>query len=161
MSHSPWRIAIRTETGAWRLQSRLNEMARLPTNSSGQTLLEFAFILPVVLLLMLGVVQVALIGGSALAVNQAAIACVRYAAVNPSANQSAVDSYLRTIASPLINDSNLQTITLAPTATPRTTGSAVSVTVVYALSNKIFLSASVLGISFPTQLSGQMTMTSE
>jgi hypothetical protein len=110
---------------------------------------------------MLGVVQVALIGGSALAVNQAAIACVRYAAVNPSANQSSVNTYLKTIASPLINDSNLQTITLAPTATPRTTGSAVSVTVVYTLSNKLFLSTSVLGITFPTQLSVEMSMTSE
>jgi hypothetical protein len=110
---------------------------------------------------MLGVIQVALIGGSALAVNQAAIACVRYAAVNPSVNQSTVDSYLRTIASPLINDSNLQTLTLAPTATPRTTGSAVSVTVLYTLSNKLFLGASFFGITFPTQLSVQMTMTSE
>jgi Flp pilus assembly protein TadG len=136
-------------------------MARLPTKSSGQTLVEFAFILPLVLLLMLGVIQVALIGGSALAVNQAAIACVRYAAVNPSVNQSTVDSYLRTIASPLINDSNLQTLTLAPTATPRTTGSAVSVTVLYTLSNKLFLGASFFGITFPTQLSVQMTMTSE
>ncbi len=161
MPHPHSRIAIRKETGVWRLQSRLKEMARLPTNSSGQTLVEFAFILPLVLLLMLGVVQVALIGGSALAVNQAAVACVRYAAVNPSANQSTVDSYLRTIASPLINDSNLQTITLAPTATPRTTGSAVSVTVVYTLSNKLFLGASVLGITFPTQLSVQMSMTGE
>ena len=161
MPHSHSQIAIRTETGVWRLQSRLKEMARSSTNSSGQTLVEFAFILPLVLLLMLGVVQVALIGGSALAVNQAAIACVRYAAVNPSANQSAVNSYLKTIASPLINDSNLQTITLAPTATPRTTGSAVSVTVVYTLSNKLFLGASVLGITFPNQLSIQMSMTSE
>jgi Flp pilus assembly protein TadG len=136
-------------------------MARLPTNSSGQTLVEFAFILPLILLLMLGVVQVALIGGSALAVNQAAIACVRYAAVNPSANQSTVTTYLKSIASPLINDSNLQTLTLTPSATPRTTGSAVSVTVVYALSNKLFVGGSVLGITFPTQLSVQMTMTSE
>jgi Flp pilus assembly protein TadG len=158
-SHS--RIAIRKETGVWRLQSRLKEMARLPTISAGQTLVEFAFILPLVLLLMLGVVQVALIGGSALAVNQAAIACVRYAAVNPSADQSTVNTYLKSIASPLINDSNLQTLTLAPTATPRTTGSAVSVTVVYTLSSKLFLGASFFGITFPTQLSGQMTMTSE
>jgi Flp pilus assembly protein TadG len=136
-------------------------MARLPTNSSGQTLVEFAFILPLILLLMLGVVQVALIGGSALAVNQAAIGCVRYAAINPSANQSTVNTYLKSIASPLINDSNLQTLTLTPSATPRTTGSAVSVTVVYTLSNKLFVGGSVLGITFPTQLSVQMTMTSE
>ena len=136
-------------------------MTRLPTTSAGQTLVEFAFILPVVLLLMLGVVQVALIGGSALAVNQAAVACVRFAAVNPSANQSTVNTYLKSIASPLINDSNLQPLTLAPTATPRTTGSAVSVTVVYTLSNKLFLGASVLGITFPNQLSVQMSMTSE
>ena len=161
MPHSHSRKRSARRLGVWRLQIRLNEMARLPTNSSGQTLVEFAFILPLVLLLMLGVVQLALIGGSALAVNQAAIACVRYAAVNPGANQSTVDSYLKSVASPLINDSNLQTITLAPTATPRTTGSAVSVTVVYTLSNKLFLGASFFGITFPTQLSGQMTMTSE
>jgi hypothetical protein len=72
-----------------------------------------------------------------------------------------VDAYLRTVASPLINDSNLRTLTLAPSATPRTTGSAVSVTVVYGLSNKLFLGSSFFGITFPSQLSGTMTMTSE
>jgi Flp pilus assembly protein TadG len=161
LPHLYSRRAIRKETGVSRPQSRLKDTARSAVNSSGQTFVEFAFILPLVLLLMLGVVQVALIGGSALAVNQAAIACVRYAAVNPSADQSSVNTYLKSIASPLINDSNLQMITLAPTSTPRTTGSAVSVTVAYTLSSKLFLGASFFGITFPTQLSAQMTMTSE
>lgn len=72
----------------------------------GQTMVEFAFILPILLILMLGVIQMVLVGGAALAVNEAAVASARYAALNSSATESAIDDYLRSIASPLIADSN-------------------------------------------------------
>jgi len=127
----------------------------------GQTLVEFALIIPVFLLLMLGVVQMVVVGGAALAVNQAAISCARYASLNPSVGQSSVDAYLTATASPLISDSGLQPVTLSPIAVPRATGSAVTVTVSYKLGSKLFLGTTFFGVTFPSQLSVTETMTSE
>ena len=127
----------------------------------GQTLVEFAFILPIFLLLMLGVVQVVLIGGAALAVNQAAIACARYASLNPSVGQSEIGSYLDEVASPLISGDGLDPVVLTPSSVPRTTGSPVSVTVTYNLRDRLFLGSSFFNVHFPTQVSVTQTMTSE
>jgi TadE-like protein len=137
---------------------------RLPSAKQlghSQTLVEFAFILPLFLLLMLAVVQMILVGGAALAVNQAAVTCGRYASLNPTYNATQINSYLTTAASPLINDSGLQPIVISPTTVPRTTGSAVSVTVTYSLKNKLFLGSSFFGVTFPTQVSVTHTTTSE
>src|SRR5689334_1396380 len=92
-------------------------------HAGGQTLVEFALIIPVFLLLMLGVVQMIVVGGAALAVNQAAISCARYASLNPSLGQISVGTYLTANASPLINDSGLQPLVLSPVTVPRATGS--------------------------------------
>lgn len=132
-----------------------------PEAPVGQTTAEFALILPLFLLLMLGVVQMVIIGGAALAVNQAAISCARYASLNPNAPPAAVASYLGTTVSPLINDSGLQPLSLSPAGVPRTTGSAVTVTVTYKLQNKLFLGSHFFGISFPAQVSVSQTMPSE
>src|ERR1700736_3984399 len=121
--------------------------------ASGQTLVEFAFIIPIFLLLMLGVVQMVVVGGAALAVNQAALSCARYASLNPSATQGTVATYLSGTASPLINDSGLQPLTLTPAA--------VSVTVSYNLKTKLFLGTTFFGVTFPSRLSITQTMTSE
>jgi Flp pilus assembly protein TadG len=126
----------------------------------GQTLVEFAFILPIFLLLLLGVVQVILIGGAALAVNQAAVTCARYAALNPTSDQTALNTYMKSIASPVINDSYLKTLSLSG-APPRTTGSAVGITVTYDLTGKLFLGSSFFGLSFPSTVAITETMTSE
>ena len=127
----------------------------------GQTTVEFVFIIPIFLLLLLGVAQIMVIGGAALAINQAALCCARYASLNPSATQSAVASYLANTASPLINDSGLQPLTLTPTTVPRQTGAAVAVTVSYNLKNKLFCGTTFFGVTFPSQLSVTQTMTSE
>lgn len=127
----------------------------------GQTLVEFAFILPIFLLLMLGVAQMVLIGGTALAVNQAAIACARYASLNPSAGPSEIGSYLGEVASPLISGDGLAPVALTPSSVPRTTGSPVSVTVTYNLRDRLFLGSSFFDVHFPTQVSVTQTMTSE
>ncbi len=124
-------------------------------------MVEFAFIIPIFLLLMLGVVQMVVVGGVALAVNQATIACARYAALNPSTTQTSLGSYLTSVASPLISDSGLQPLALSPTTTPRTTGSSLSITVTYNMKNKLFLGSTFFGVTFPTQLSVTETMTSE
>ncbi len=129
--------------------------------AGGQTIVEFALIIPVFLLLMLGVVQMVVVGGAALAVNQAAISCTRYASLNPSLGQSSVGTYLTANASPLISDSGLQPVVLSPVAVPRATGSAVTVTVTYKLQTKLFLGTTFFGVTFPSQLSVTQTMTSE
>jgi Flp pilus assembly protein TadG len=129
--------------------------------AGGQTIVEFALIIPVFLLLMLGVVQMVVVGGAALAVNQAAITCTRYASLNPSLGQSSVGTYLTANASPLISDSGLQPVVLSPVAVPRATGSAVTVTVTYKLQTKLFLGTTFFGVTFPSQLSVTQTMTSE
>ena len=135
--------------------------ARVCERHGAQTLVEFALIIPVFLLLMLGVVQMVVVGGAALAVNQAAISCARYASLNPSFAQSSVGTYLSTTASPLISDSGLQPVVLSPTAVPRVTGTAVTVTVSYKLQTKLFLGTTFFGVTFPSQLSVTQTMTSE
>ena len=127
----------------------------------GQTLVEFALIIPIFLLLMLGVVQMVVVGGAALAVNQAAISCARYASLNPSLTQISVGAYLTSTASPLISDSGLQPVVLSPSAVPRVTGTAVTVTVTYNLQTKLFLGTTFFGVTFPSQLSVTQTMTSE
>jgi Flp pilus assembly protein TadG len=127
----------------------------------GQTMVEFAFVLPLLLILMLGVLQMILVGGAALAVNEAAAASARYAALNPSADESTIDSYLRSIASPLISDSNLHRAVLEPSGTPRHTGTPISVTVTYDMGAKLFLGTSFFGITFPDHVSVTQTMTSE
>lgn len=130
-------------------------------DASGQTIVEFALIIPIFLLLMLGVVQMVVVGGAALAVNQAALSCARYASLNPSATEDTVANYLSGTASPLINDSGLQPLTLTPTAVPRQTGAAVAVTVSYNLKTKLFLGITFFGVTFPSQVSVTQTMTSE
>ncbi len=127
----------------------------------GQTLVEFALVIPIFLLLMLGVVQMVVVGGAALAVNQAAISCARYASLNPSFAQSSVGTYLTSTASPLISDSGLQPVVLSPAAVPRATGTAVTVTVSYNLQTKLFLGTTFFGVTFPSQLSVTQTMASE
>jgi hypothetical protein len=131
------------------------------SGARGQTAVEFALVIPLFLLLMLGVVQMVIIGGAALAVNQAAISCARYASLNPSASQETLDSYLSDTASPRINDSGLQPLAISPAAVPRTTGSAVTVTVSYKLQNKLFLGPTFFGITFPSRLAASHTMASE
>lgn len=131
------------------------------TTVGAQTMLEFAFILPLFLLLMLGVIQMVLIGGAALAVNQAAVTCSRYAALNPNYNATQINTYLSTIASPLIKDNGLKPVTVSPSSVPRATGSAVSVTVTYDLKTKLILGATFFGVTFPAQVSVTHTVTSE
>jgi hypothetical protein len=110
---------------------------------------------------MLGVIQMIIIGGAALAVDQAAVTCARYASLNPSYTATQINSYLQSSASPLIGDTGLAPIEVSPTSVPRQTGTAVSVTVSYNLASKLFLGSSFLGVSFPTEVSMTQTMTSE
>jgi len=126
----------------------------------GQSLVEFAVILPMFLLMTVVLIQLILIGAVALAVNQAAASCARYAALNNTYDQSTLNTYLKSVASPLINDTYLATIGLNPSTVPRTSGASVTVTVSYDLSGKLVLGSSFLGVTFPTTLAVSQTMVS-
>lgn len=145
----------------WGLHRKEKSRLYVVIGKRGQTLVEFAFILPLFLLLMLGVVQMIIIGGAALAVSQAAITCARYASLNPTYTSSEINSYLQSSVSPLIDDGGLAPLVLSPTSVPRQSGTAVSVTVSYDLANKLFLGSSFFGLTFPTEVSATQTMTSE
>ncbi len=150
---------------AFELQAAFRATARMPLaggkSRPGQAAVEFAILLPLFLLLLFGIEQISIIGGAALAVNQAAASCARYASLNPSADQATLQSYLNANAPSLINDGNLQALTLQPTKVPRKTGTAVAVTVTYSLKGKLFLGSSFFGVQFPDAVTVTATMTSE
>jgi hypothetical protein len=129
-------------------------------------MVELAMTLTLALMVLIVTIQFAIIGDAALAVTQLAYAGARYAAVNPTYNQSTIATYMKSIASPAISDNQTTDIAVTPDVTPstpqRTFGTSVQVSVVYQLKNKLFLPNPFLGISFPTTLSGiQTTMMSE
>jgi hypothetical protein len=129
-------------------------------------MVELAMTLTLALMVLIVTIQFAIIGDAALAVTQLAYAGARYAAVNPTYNQSTIATYMKSIASPAISDIQTTDIAVTPDVTPstpqRTFGTSVQVSVVYQLKNKLFLPNPFLGISFPTTLSGiQTTMMSE
>src|SRR6202158_1020540 len=82
------------ETSRTSAAARCSGRVAAGQGASGQTIVEFAFIIPIFLLLMLGVVQMVVVGGAALALHQAAISCARYAALNPSLTQISAGAYL-------------------------------------------------------------------
>jgi Flp pilus assembly protein TadG len=133
---------------------------RLKAASGAQSAVEFAFAVPIVLVLLVAGIQFAIIGYAALALGQANYQGARYAAINTSANQSAVQNYILSVASPTIsaNSGSYLTTTLSP-APPCTFGTSVTVSVSYdanhllALPNPFLRIPSVFpGITFPTTL---------
>jgi Flp pilus assembly protein TadG len=143
--------------------------------SRGQSMVEFALVSVLGLVLMMVGVQFALIGQVALSLSQGASALARYAAVNPGSfgtdnGTAALPLAASALLSPTINDSKL-TVTIASykggtasttTSSPAATVDRVVVTLTYDASNKIalpnpFLSIPGLfpGISFPTALGAQ------
>ena len=75
---------------------------RLKGGSGAQSMVEFAFALPVVLIVLLVGIQFAIIGEAALALGQVNYQGARYAAVNGNATQDQVNTYMLSVASPTI-----------------------------------------------------------
>jgi hypothetical protein len=98
------------------------------------------------------------IGDAALGLGQVDYQGARYAAINPSATQSAVQSYMVSAASPLIaaNSGAYLTATLSPDP-PCSFGSTVTVAVSFDISHLVVLPNPFLGISFPTSLSNSQS----
>jgi TadE-like protein len=120
-----------------------------------QAMVEFALIAPLVLVLLLVGVQFAIIGAAALGLGQANYQAARYAAVNPTANQSAVQSFMLSVASPLISaESGKYVTTNVSPAPPCTFGNTVTVSLSFDVSHLVVLPNPFLGmLTFPTALS--------
>lgn len=127
-------------------------------------MVEFAFVLPLALIILLVTIQFAIIGNAALAITQVSYAGARYASISP-ANDPV--SYVTSHASPIINTANLHVWCDASCTVPapcgaRTFGSPVTVGLSYDLTSNMFLPNPFLGISFPATLSCiQTTMLAE
>jgi len=129
------------------------------SHTRGQTLLETAIVLPILLLMLFVAIQLAIIGNVALAVTQLSYTGSRYASVNPTFGQDKVVGYMMQAGSPTITDNagkNL-TITMTPCASPSSYGSQVTVNVQYNLNAKLFLPNPFLGVSFPDTMSSSET----
>jgi len=122
-------------------------------DGSGQALVEFAIIAPIALFLMLVGIQFAIVGTASLGLGQVDYQGARYAATNPSASQSAVQSYMVSVASPIVGAGSGQYLssTLSP-APPCTFGSTVTVAVTFDIRHLVVLPNPFFGISFPTSL---------
>ena len=141
---------------------------RSPLISRGQSMVEFALISTVAMMVMFVGIQFALIGQAALAVSQGSSALARYAAVNPGALGTNGTVTVTTGSAPAqllsssiltgTNNSDL-TVTIASyTGTTTTTTSSpgytdrVLITVSYSAAGKIALPNPFFGIHFPTTL---------
>jgi Flp pilus assembly protein TadG len=124
----------------------------------GQAAVELALITPIVLFVMLVGIQFAIIGTAALGLGQADYQGARYAATNPSASQSAIQTYMVSVASPIIGASSGRYLSasLSP-APPCTFGSSVTVSVTFDASHLVVLPNPFFGIAFPTSLTNSQT----
>lgn len=118
-----------------------------------QSAVEFAIILTVALIVLVIGVQFAIVGEAALALGQMNYQGARWAAINPSATQSQVQTYMLSVASPTISAGNGKylTTTLSP-APPCAFGASVTVSVSYDAKHLIAVPNPFLGIHFPTSL---------
>jgi Flp pilus assembly protein TadG len=124
-----------------------------------QAAVEFAIMAPVVIIVMLVGVQFAIIGVAALGLGQIDFQGARYAAINSSASQSQVQTFMLSAASPLISagSGKYLTVNLTP-APPCAFGSTVTVAVTFDVNHLIMLPNPFLGlINFPSSLSNSQS----
>src|SRR5690349_5694145 len=120
----------------------------------GQAMVEMALTITILAFVLVLAIQFALLGNAALALNQATYQAARYAAVNWSASQSTVHTYVLGMASPILtgNSGANLSITLTPTATPRTAFSSVTVSATFDATSLIVVPNPFFGVTFPTSL---------
>jgi Flp pilus assembly protein TadG len=139
----------------------------------GQSMVEFALLATVGLMVLLVGVQFALIGQAALAISQGAYIGARYASVSSAASQDIIKTYVVSNGSPTItsNTNNLTVTadydhsagaaTVCPSMTTRLFGCQVTVTLTFNSSGLIVLPNPFLGISFPTSLTATQSAMTE
>jgi Flp pilus assembly protein TadG len=145
-----------------RINNRTDRFRR--TFGHGQSMVEFALIVPLVLAIMLIGIQFALIGQAALAVSQAAYLGARAASVDGTLTSGTLSTQISSQISPTISGAS---VTLTPGAaascgSPRTFGCPITVSVTYDASGRIFLPTNLLpGVAFPSSLTFTETAMTE
>ncbi|HEV3109533.1 MAG TPA: TadE/TadG family type IV pilus assembly protein [Candidatus Binataceae bacterium] len=126
--------------------------------SRGQAAVELALIAPVLTVLVLVGIQFAIIGTAALALGQVNYEGARYAANNGTDTQAQIQSYMVSVAAPIISahSGSYLTSTLSP-APPCSFGGSVTVSVTLDTNHLIALPNPFFGISFPKSLTNSET----
>lgn len=158
-------------------QSRRCTVAQRQLGQSGQGIVEFALFASVLILLVLGGIQLAMILNAALAVSEYSYASARYAAVHGGGQTAS--SYGSTIKSNVAppqtictsgfssctggNGLSTPTVTSADPSGKITSGAQVTVSVTYNLSTggKIALPNPFFGVTFPTSITNQTSLMAE
>jgi Flp pilus assembly protein TadG len=146
-------IPLSTTVGQPAVARRQHARAR-----HGQAAVELALIIPLLSVLVVVGIQFAVIGTAALALGQVNYEGARYAANNSSATQAQIQSYMVSVAAPIIsaNSGSYLTSTLSP-APPCAFGSSVTVSVTFDTRHLLALPNPLFGINFPTSLSNTET----
>lgn len=173
--------AMRQQAHSQRAPQKIRTYIRLGSNRRGQTLLEMALVVPILLLLVLGIIQYGIINNAAVTLTQLSREGARFAAVHandtgpdPNDPNGAVDSpdakiknYLKKVAAatPIDYKDIANSITITPPEGQRTVGSvpkAITVAFTYPLTKKMFLvPASFPGLSGLKSYSVSCTMVIE
>lgn len=129
----------------------MNVPGRIFAEESGQALIEFAIVLPLLLLILFGIFDFGRIFLDSFIINEAARDAARYASIGAS-DSEVVQVVNQDCA--LLNTAKLG-VTIVPAAAARVSGGTVTVTVTYPVSFDPFLSFLTSG---PLNLTGQTTM---
>lgn len=125
----------------------------------GTTLVEFALVVTLLLVLSLLIVQYGVIMNTTVTLSHLSREGARYAAVHPGTD-AAIRSYIQTATPGLIRYNDL-TITVTPTegSSSRVSGNPISVTITYNMQRKLFLPSTFFGIPiFSPNYSTKATM---
>jgi TadE-like protein len=147
-----------------RLRSPLNQRERKRERREpgcGQAATEFALLSPLILFILLVGFQLAIIGNEALAVTRLAYTGARYASVNPTLAQSAIQTYVRQVGAGQVNTANLQVTPFTQcTQPPASFGSQTTVGVTLDISSLIFMpqvKLPLFNLALPTSVSSTQT----
>lgn len=143
--------------------SFVDALFRRPRFSRGQSILEMSFTVSAFSFVVAVLIEGALICTRAYAVTQVAYQAARYAAVNPAFDSTTITNYVTKTAAPSIdtNSGKQLKVTVSPAGIPRTTGTPVTVTVVYTSPGPFSLSSPLLGFKAPSTFSATDTTMSE
>lgn len=130
---------------------------------NGQALAEFALLVPVLLLLVIGTIQFGMILYSYISVIQLTREGTRWVAVNASKTDSEITTYITGIAPATLTRSNIA-VSVSPSyaggqiPSGRYTGNTVSVGIRYSLQGKLFIPTNFFGWQVPTTIPAYTVM---
>lgn len=137
--------------------TRRHDRAKKDCGEHGQGLVEFALLLPVFLLLLLGMIQFGLVFHTYLTLEDGAHEGVRAATIDNGTQTLSQVTQAVIDAMPTLNSSSV-TVTMNPSTTPRVNGTAVTVTVGYNLPIIIPIISGIMGSNMSLSSSDVMSV---